>query len=161
MQDDGHDAYQMVIESDIESTVDKAQEIVDKRLEGAHALIDEVKKAMSHGTECISTEQLQEWAVAIPIICEELATVKEAFSLTKELWDIETKRICAKNLLELEKKKVEIETINKLTGAENGSQSALAEYGRNRIGGCQEALWMLGNTIRKILDVRIASGNTR
>lgn len=158
---ENNDGYFMIIESDISDKVDKAQEIVDKRLEAAHALIDEVKQAMAHGTDCISTTQLQEWAVAIPIICEELATVKEAFGLTKELWDIETKRICAKNLLELDKKKTEIDNINKLAGAENSEQSVLAEYGRNRIGGAQESLWMLGNTIRKILDVRIASGNTR
>ena len=116
---------------------------------------------MADGTDCITTVQLQEWAMAVPVICEELVTMKESFSLTKELWDIETKQLCAKNLLELDEKKTVIETMNKLAGTENSKKSAIAEYARNRIGGVQESLWVLGNTIRKILDTRIAAGNVR
>lgn len=151
----------MTPEQYIEDTVKRAEEVVNARLKGAKSLIDEVKNAMAHGTDCITTVQLQEWAMAVPVICEELVTMKESFSLTKELWDIETKQLCAKNLLELDEKKTVIETMNKLAGTENSKKSAIAEYARNRIGGVQESLWVLGNTIRKILDTRIAAGNVR
>lgn len=145
----------------IDEIVSTANEVASKKLEGARALIKEVKDAMSHGTDCITTSQLQEWAMAIPIICEEIVPHKEAFALMKDLWDIETKQLAARNLLELDCKKTEIDSINKIAGTENAKKRAISEYMQNILGGVQESLWMLGNAVRKILDARIASGDCR
>ena len=139
----------------------RANDVAMKKLENANNLIKEVKAAMAQGTDCITTSQLQEWAVAIPVICEELVPHKEAFALMKDLWDIETKQLAAKNLLELDMKKTEIESVNKLAGTENAKKRAISEYIQNMLGGTQESLWMLGNAIRKILDARIASGDCK
>lgn len=147
------------IEGRVVDTIEKASKLVQSKLVPAHALIHEIKKAMSKGVECITTLQLQEWAIAVPILIEELVPIREAHSLTKTLWDIETKQLSASNLLELDKKKVEIENINKLAGTENAKKSAIAEYIRSSIGSVQESLWVLGNAIRKIIDARIASGD--
>lgn len=141
--------------------LDQAQKVVEKKLGPANALIADVKAAMSKGTDCITTSQLQEWAIAIPIICEEIVPHKEAFALMKDLWNIETKQLAARNLLELDKKKAEIETINTLAGTENAKKKAISEYVTNMLSGTQETLWCLSNAIRKILDARIASGDCR
>ena len=149
------------IEARIEDVLVKAQEVVKKKLSPANALVAEVKAQMVHGTDCITTAQLQEWAIAIPIICEEIVPHKEAFALTKDLWDIETKQLAAKNLLELDMKKTEIENINRLAGTENAKKKAISEYVTNMLAGTQETLWCLSNAIRKILDARIASGDCK
>lgn len=141
----------------IEKAVKAAEDTVMAKLKSANALITDVKSQMAHGTDCITTPQIQEWAIVIPIICEELTPAKEAFDLTKSLWDIETKQLQAKNLLELDMKKTEIEQVNKLAGTENSKKKAIAEYIRNMLAGTQESLWMLGNALRKILDARIAN----
>lgn len=145
----------------IDDIVKKANDVAMKKLENANNLIKEVKAAMAQGTDCITTSQLQEWAVAIPVICEELVPHKEAFALMKDLWDIETKQLAAKNLLELDMKKTEIESVNKLAGTENAKKRAISEYIQNMLGGTQESLWMLGNAVRKILDARIAAGDCK
>lgn len=144
------------IEARIDDALQRAQKVVEKKLAPANALIQEVKQAMSHGTDCITSAQLQEWAIAIPCLCADIVPAKEAFALTKDLWDIETKQLAAKNLLELDKKKTEIENINKLAGTENSKKRAMAEFVEKNLNGTQEALWCLGNAIRKILDARIA-----
>ena len=149
------------IEKRIEDAVARAAKVVAEKLKPANALIAEVKDAIKKGTDLISTAQLQEWALAIPIICEEIIPEKEAFALTKDLWDIETKQLQAKNLLELEMKKTEIENINKLAGTENGKKGAMAEYVRNMLNGTQESLWCLGNAIGKILNARTAIGDCK
>lgn len=141
----------------IEKAVKAAEDTVMAKLKSANALIEDVKSQMAHGTDCITTAQIQEWAIVIPIICEELTPAKEAFDLTKNLWDIETKQLQAKNLLELDMKKTEIEQVNKLAGTENSKKKAIAEYVRNMLADTQESLWMLGNALRKILDARIAN----
>lgn len=146
-------------EERIQNILKQAQEVVDKKLSAANALIAEVKNAMAHGTDCISTAQLQEWAIAIPVICEEIVPHKEAFALMKDLWNIETKQLSAKNLLELDKKKTEIDNINVLAGTENAKKRAISDYVSNMLSGTQEALWCLGNAVRKILDARIVSGD--
>lgn len=148
-------------EARISEILESASAVAERKLAPANALIAEIKHAMSKGTDCITTSQLQEWAVAIPIICEELVPTKEAYSLTKNLWDIETKQLQAKNLLELDEKKTRIENINKVAGTENSKKKAIAEYLSAMLGGTQESLWTLGNAIRKILDARIACGDCR
>ena len=148
-------------EERINEIVEKSAAVAKKKLEPANALIAEIKHAMSKGTECIPTVQLQEWAVAIPIICEELVPTKEAYALTKNLWDIETKQLQAKNLLELDEKKTKIDNINKVAGTENSKKKAIADYISAMLGGTQESLWCLGNAVRKILDSRIACGDCR
>lgn len=145
----------------IDEILDMSQKTIMKKLEPANALIREIKEQMSHGTDCILTAQLQEWAMVIPVLCADLVPYKEAYVLTKDLWDIETKQAAAKNLLDLDLKKTEIDAINKVAGTENSKKIAIAEYMRNILGGMQESLWCLGNAIRKILDGRIAIGDCK
>lgn len=145
----------------IDDALSQAEAVVMNKLKAANALISDIKDQMKHGTDCITTVQIQEWAIAIPIICEELTPAKEAFELTKNLWDIETKQLAAKNLLELDKKKTEIEQVNRIAGTESSKKKAIAEYIRNMLGGTQESLWCLGNALRKILDARIANGEAK
>lgn len=145
----------------VDDIVERANDVAMKKLENANNLVKEVKAAMAQGTDCITTAQLQEWAVAIPVICEELVPHKEAFALMKDLWDIETKQLAAKNLLELDMKKTEIESVNKIASTENAKKRAISEYIQNMLGGTQESLWMLGNAVRKILDARIAAGDCK
>lgn len=145
----------------VDDIVKRANGVAMKKLENANNLVKEVKAAMAQGTDCITTAQLQEWAVAIPVICEELVPHKEAFALMKDLWDIETKQLAAKNLLELDMKKTEIESVNKIASTENAKKRAISEYIQNMLGGTQESLWMLGNAVRKILDARIAAGDCK
>ena len=145
----------------VDDIVKRANDVAMKKLENANNLVKEVKAAMAQGTDCITTAQLQEWAVAIPVICEELVPHKEAFALMKDLWDIETKQLAAKNLLELDMKKTEIESVNKIASTENAKKRAISEYIQNMLGGTQESLWMLGNAVRKILDARIAAGDCK
>lgn len=141
----------------IEQTVKLAETTCKEKLKAANALIADIKAQMAHGTDCITTVQIQEWAIAVPIICEELTPAKEAFELTKNLWDIEIKQAAAKNLLELDKKKTEIDQINRLAGTDNAKKKAIADYMKNMLAGTQEALWTLANALRKILDARIAN----
>ena len=145
----------------IDEVVAKASAVAAEKLKAANTLIQEVKSAMAQGTDCIPTSQLQEWAVAIPVICEEIVPHKEAFALMKDLWDIETKQLSAKNLLELDMKKTEIDSVNKLAGTSNAKKRAISEFLQNMLGGTQESLWMLGNAVRKILDTRIAAGDCK
>ena len=150
---------EQVVEERIEDLLASAQEVVDKLLAGNNALIKEIKTAMSKGVDMISTTQLQEWMMAIPIIIEEIVAHKEAYGLTKELWNIEEKQMGAKNLLELDMKKSEIERLNRVAGTALKKKEALAHYVQATLAGMQESLWVLSNGIRKIIDVRIANGN--
>lgn len=149
------------VQKRIDDALLRAKKVVEEKLKPANALIAEVKEGIKKGTDLISTAQLQEWALAIPIICEEIVPEKEAFALTKDLWDIETKQLQAKNLLELDMKKTEIETVNKLAGTEHGKKSAMADYVRSMLNGTQESLWCLGNAIGKILNARTAIGDCK
>lgn len=154
-------AYVEETEARIQDTCERAKAEVEKKLKPANELMKEVKLMMSKGVDLISTTQLQEWAMAIPVINSGLVPYKEVYSLTRNLWDIETRQLSAKNLLEFDRKKTEIDAINKLATTINAKKSAIAEYVQNMLAGTQEALWMLGNTVRKILDARIASGDTK
>ncbi len=156
---DGYDFTVEAIEERIKEVNDRALEVVKTKLTAGNALIKEVKTAMSKGIDMITTTQLMEWAVAIPVIIEDFVPDKEAFSLTKDLWDIEIRQMGAKNLLELDMKKTEIDAINKMSGTEHAKRRRIAEYVQNVLNGVQESLWMLSHAIRKILDSRIASGS--
>ena len=150
---------EQVVEERIADLLTNAQAVVDKLLAGNNALINEIKTAMSKGVDMISTTQLQEWMMAIPIIIEEIVAHREAYGLTKELWNIEEKQMGAQNLLELDMKKSEIERLNRVAGTGHKKKEALARYVQETLAGMQESLWVLSNGIRKIIDVRIASGN--
>lgn len=147
------------IEERIDDILTSAKAIVSKLLQGNDLVVDEIKNAINKGVDLITTTQLQEWAMAIPIIIEEIVANKEAYSLTRELWNIETKQMSAKNLLELDAKKTEIENINRVSGTIHKKKEAIAQYVQSILAGMQEALWVLSNAIRKIIDVRIASGS--
>lgn len=148
-----------VVEARIDDVVEQSRALVAKLLERNNALIAEIKSAMSKGMDMISTTQLQEWAMAIPIIIEEIVADKEAYSLTRELWSIESRQMAAKNLLELDVKKVEIENINRVAGTAHKKREAIAQYVQSMLAGMQESLWVLGNAVRKIIDARIAGGS--
>ena len=145
------------VQARIDQILAQSQKVIEQKLKPANALVADIKAQMVHGTDCITTAQIQEWAVVIPIICEELTPYKEAYELTKDLWDIESKQLQARNLLELDKKKTEIDNINKLAGTEHGKKKAIADYLHNMLAGTQESLWCLANALRKILDARIAN----
>lgn len=148
-----------VVEARIDDVVEQSRALVAKLLERNNALIAEIKSAMSKGMDMISTTQLQEWAMAIPIIIEEIVADKEAYSLTREMWSIESRQMAAKNLLELDVKKVEIENINRVAGTAHKKKEAIAQYVQSMLAGMQESLWVLGNAVRKIIDARIAGGS--
>lgn len=148
-------------EKRVKEIVDAAEKVVSKKLAPVNELIAEIKKAMSKGTDCITLAQLQEWAVAIPILSEELVPTREAYALTKNLWDIELKQLQAKNLMELDKKKTEIDLINKVAGTEHSKKSAIASFVAGNLAGTQETLWSLGNAVRKMIDARIAAGDVK
>lgn len=147
------------IEQNIEGITSRATEVMEKKLAVSNSLIEDIKKAVAKGMDKISMEQLQEWAIVIPIICEELVPHREVFALTRDLWDIEVKQLSAKNLLELDLKKTEIDNINRVAGTENAKKKAIADYMAKRLSGTAECLWTLSNGIRKMIDVRIARGN--
>lgn len=155
----GTEFTEEMIEQRIDDTLVQARAIVDKILESNNAIIAEIKNAMNKGVDVITTTQLQEWMIAIPIIIEEIVVNKEAFSLTKELWNIETRQMGAKNLLELEMKKTDIENINRVAGTVHKKREVIAQYVHAILSGMQESLWVLSNAVRKIIDVRIASGS--
>lgn len=143
------------ITQDLDATLSQAEEVIMKKLTAVNNLIGDIKSQMAHGTDCITTAQIQEWAIVIPVMSQELTPSKEAFALMRNLWDIEIKQAGAKNLLELTQKKTEIEQINRVAGTEGEKKKAISDYMRNMLSGTQETLYNLGNAIRKILDARI------
>lgn len=134
--------------------VDEAEQVVMHKLKAAKALLDDVKTQLVHGTDMIATSQIQEWSVAIPIMCQDLTPYKEAYALTKKLFEIENKKIAAKNLLELDKKKTEIDQLNKLAGIGNETNAALTEYMRDMLTDTQDNLTSLNSALKKILEAR-------
>lgn len=132
-----------------------AEQTVNERIKPALNLIADVKQALNLGTDKIAIEQLNEWSVVIPIICQELTPMREAFSLSKTLWDIETKKVAATNLLELRQKKTEIEQINRLAGTKGDTEKAVKEYLRSVISSTQDSLTQLSYALRRILDYRM------
>lgn len=143
------------ITKDLDATLSQAEKVIMKRLAPVNNLISDIKSQIAHGTDCITTAQLQEWALVIPIMSQELTPSKEAYALMKNLWDIEIKQAGAKNLLELTQKKTEIEQINRVAGTEGERKKAISDYMRNMLAGTQDTLYNLGNAVRKILDARI------
>lgn len=141
-------------EKDISEIVAEAQKIVDNILKGNNNLVAEIKATMVKGIDMIPLETLQEWAIAIPIIIEDIVSYRESFSLTKELWKIEERRVSARNLLELDLKKTEITQINKMSGTSFKTQEAIADYARGILAGHQEALAVLSISIRKMIDIK-------
>lgn len=132
-----------------------AEQTVNDRIRPALNLIADVKEALSLGTDKITITQLNEWSVVIPIICQELTPMREAFSLSKTLWDIETKKVAATNLLELRQKKTEIEQINRIAGTKGDTEKAVKEYLRSVISSTQDSLTQLSYALRRILDYRM------
>ena len=59
-------------EKRVKEIVDAAEKVVAKKLGPVNELVSEIKKAMSKGTDCITLAQLQEWAVAIPILISQV-----------------------------------------------------------------------------------------
>lgn len=145
------------LQNSIDGAVKRAELIAMDKLKAANNLVDDIKLQMAHGTDMIMTSQIQEWAIVVPLICKDLTPAKEAFALTYKLWGIEISQIEAKNLLELDKKKTEIDRLNKVAGTEGERRKAYSEYVRNMLGGTQDALQQLGNALRKILDARTAN----
>lgn len=133
-----------------------AKETVDERIRPALKLIAEIKQALISGMDKVPFERLNEWSVAIPIICQELTPMRETFSLSKSLWDIETRKVAATNLLQLNIKKTEIEQINRLAGTKGEVEKAVKEYVRSVISGTQDSLIQELYTIRRNLDYRIS-----
>jgi len=148
-----------VVESRIQDVVTRAEETVKKILAGNDELIAEIKATMAKGIDVIPLTLLQEWSVAIPIIIEEIVSYREAYSLSRELWKIEERQMGAKNLLELDKKKVEIYEINKVAGTAHKKREAIAQYVQSILAGHQEALWVLSTTVRRMIDIKLARGN--
>lgn len=146
---------EMAKEENFIGIVDKAEETIMKKLKSANELIADIKNQMVHGTDMISTAQIQDWAIIIPIICQDLTPSKEAFALTKSLWDIDLRCAAAKNILELNKKKTEIEQLNRIAGTEGEQKKAIMDYMRNMLGGVQDSLQSLNSTLKKILEARI------
>ena len=72
-------------EARIDTILKNAEEVIFNKLKVANRLIDDIKKQLVHGTDTITTIQIQEWAVVIPIISQELTPSKEAYALTKKL----------------------------------------------------------------------------
>lgn len=156
----GTEFSEEVIEQRIDETLARAKAVVDKILGGNAALIKDIKTSMAKGVDVISTTQLQEWMMAIPIVIQDIVSHKEAYALAREMWDIETKQMGAKNLLELDMKKTEIYSLNQVSGTGHKKKEIIADYVHSILAGIQESLWVLSNSIRKIIDVRIASGFT-
>ena len=144
-----------VDETRIQHVLQKSKEILDQRLKPATELIRDIKRAMSNGLDTISDLQVQEWAVVIPIICHELSCWQNAYNLSRDLWDIEVKKMCATNLLEFTLKKVQTAEINRIEATKGETEKAVKAYLRNTIAGTQESLYQLANALRKISDYRI------
>ena len=144
-----------VDETRIQHVLQKSKEILDQRLKPATELIRDIKRAMSNGLDTISDLQVQEWAVVIPIICQELSCWQNAYNLSRDLWDIEVKKMCATNLLEFTLKKVQTAEINRIEATKGETEKAVKAYLRNTIAGTQESLYQLANALRKISDYRI------
>lgn len=142
-------------EQKMQSILELAEQTVDERIRPALNLIADVKEALRQGTDKITIPQLNEWSVVIPIICQELTPMREAFSLSKTLWDIETKKVAASNLLELRAKKTEIEQINRIAGTKGETEKAVKEYLRSVISSTQDSLTQLSYALRRILDYRM------
>lgn len=149
-----------VVEQRIDDTLARAKAVVDKILGSNAALIKEIKNSMAKGVDVITTAQLQEWMMAIPIIIQDIVNHKEAYALVRDMWNIETKQMGAKNLLELDMKKTEIHSLNQVSGTGHKKKEVIAGYVHSILAGVQESLWVMSNAIRKIIDVRIASGFT-
>lgn len=147
-----------VVEGRILDTLGKAEEVVTKILASNNELIAEIKTTMAKGIDMIPMVLLQEWSVAIPIIIEDIVSYREAYSLSRELWKIEERQMSAKNLLELDKKKTEIHEINKVAGTAHKKREAIAQYIQSILAGHQEALWVLSTTVRRMIEIKMASG---
>ena len=147
-----------VVEGRILDTLERAKELVDSILASNNELIAEIKATMAKGIDMIPMVLLQEWSVAIPIIIEDIVSYREAYSLSRELWKIEERQMSAKNLLELDRKKTEIHEINKVAGTAHKKREAIAQYIQGILAGHQEALWVLSTTVRRMIEIKMASG---
>ena len=147
-----------VVEGRISDTLERAKELVDSILASNNELIAEIKATMAKGIDMIPMVLLQEWSVAIPIIIEDIVSYREAYSLSRELWKIEERQMSAKNLLELERKKTDIHEINKVAGTAHKKREAIAQYIQSILAGHQEALWVLSTTVRRMIEIKMASG---
>lgn len=141
-------------EQEIKKIVEQAESVSLKRLRPINNLIADIKNALQKGTDAIPTSTIQEWAVVTSVLMQEIIPAKEAYRLTQTLWDIEIKKAGAKNLLELERKKVDIAQINVIAGTEGQIKKSISRYMQEIMGMTYDSLSTLSFTLRKILDTR-------
>lgn len=133
-----------------------AEEAIKPRIAPVRELLVEIKQALAHGTDKISTNIFQDWAVTLGIYSSELTAYKEAYSLASALWKIDINNSNAKSLAErrAEQKKVDIENQNVIDSKDKETQKVIIDYMKSMLQETKNDISTMLSELNRILDAR-------
>lgn len=133
-----------------------AEEVIKPKISPIMKVIDDIKLQLVHGTDRITTERIQEWALSLSATSTELSPHKEAFSLASILWRVDINNSNAKSLADRrsEQKKVEIENQNIIDSRDKETQKIIIDYMSSILESAQKNISQMLSTLNRILDGR-------
>lgn len=127
----------------------------DSLLRAAINLVDDVRQMLKAGSDTLTTPQIEEWLLVIPVMIAELSPVRDAYELTRKLYTIDGDQIKAKTLLDSTEKGGRREAIQTINTKEREVDKSVMYYIRDRAGNMMDALHSLLMSLMKIYSSRL------
>lgn len=142
---------------DVISIQTAATKEADTLLSSAQRLVDDVKKILKVGSDTLTQGQIEEWLLVIPVMVSELSPIRDAYELTKKLYDIDSHQIKAKTLLDTTEKGGRRDAMMTINTKDRDIDTSIMYYIRDRAGNMIDSLKSLLMSLMKIYSSRVAA----
>ena len=127
----------------------------DSLLRAATNLVDDVRQMLKAGSDTLTTQQIEEWLLVIPVMIAELSPVRDAYELTRKLYTIDADQIEARTLLDSAEKGERRKAIQTINTKDREIDKSVMYYIRDRAGNMMDALHSLLMSLMKIHNSRM------
>lgn len=127
----------------------------DSLLRAATNLVDDVRQMLKAGSDTLTTQQIEEWLLVIPVMIAELSPVRDAYELTRKLYTIDADQIEARTLLDSTEKGERRKAIQTINTKDREIDKSVMYYIRDRAGNMMDALHSLLMSLMKIHNSRM------
>lgn len=127
----------------------------DSLLAASMNLVEDVKRVLKVGSDTLTTSQIEEWLLVIPVMIAELSPIRDAYELTRKLYTIDGDQIKARTLLDTTEKGGRREAIQTINTKEREIDKSVMYYIRDRAGNMMESLHSLLLSLMKVHNSRM------
>lgn len=131
----------------------------DSLLAASMNLVEDVKRVLKVGSDTLTTSQIEEWLLVIPVMIAELSPIRDAYELTRKLYTIDGDQIKARTLLDTTEKGGRREAIQIINTKEREIDKSVMYYIRDRAGNMMESLHSLLMSLMKVANYRMREPN--